>query len=750
MSPQSRIRPPRFFWQGSLIVLPVVLLAGLGLVSLRQDRRLAEQDARQRAQEIVQQLSSSLASGVATRLVRFDAWVRYWDTVRTQWLPAWPGSPTAQLWAAEQTNFDRWQTEWAATYPNLKADDVLFRPVQIPETGECTWPRDWLAAPSPPGWFSRLDTEQGKAWQAARALETNPQAKHETAEAWRKFLELTPGAEAQANAEFALLRLTCETNSVAETIERLCGFGRKYGLIRTESGLPLSAVSLALAVRRSGESSLNEVLFESLRHQLSAAPSLLCAYFIAELERRAQTAPAPVPRAVRALAEQWQYQERLRALIRQLRERVTIQGFVATNLWLDTPAGRWLAMLNPNSPDSGGNTPEQPVTMTNQLSSVRFYPKAVLQRAFEEGLREVGAVYPSYFGLRLELEREGLPVASFSPHIGSAALLATASGVLNATSSPRVNDSKGAEALRAGPEIESFPGRPRFTLGIYLVDPQALYARQRQRTLWFGAFILAVAGVAVIGFVQGRRAFLREHQLNELKTNFVSSVSHELRAPIASVRLMAESLARGTVRDAPKQREYFHFIVQECRRLSTLIGNVLDFSRIEQGRKQYEFEPIDVPALVRETLKLMEPCAVERDVHLSMDDSDPAPQTSDPQPLLDGRALQQALVNLLDNALKHSPKGSTVTVGLRLTTARAVVWVEDHGPGIPPSEHERIFERFYRLGSELRRETQGVGIGLSIVKHIVEAHHGRITVESELGKGSRFTLDLPINLAAPE
>jgi signal transduction histidine kinase len=114
---------------------------------------------------------------------------------------------------------------------------------------------------------------------------------------------------------------------------------------------------------------------------------------------------------------------------------------------------------------------------------------------------------------------------------------------------------------------------------------------------------------------------------------------------------------------------------------------------------------------------------------------------------VDGQAIQQALINLLDNAIKHSPSGSEVLVALSLNSESSTLnlAVADHGPGIPVVEQEKIFERFYRHGSELRRETPGVGIGLSIVKHVVEAHGGKVSVESEVGKGSRFIMELPLN-----
>jgi signal transduction histidine kinase len=296
-----------------------------------------------------------------------------------------------------------------------------------------------------------------------------------------------------------------------------------------------------------------------------------------------------------------------------------------------------------------------------------------------------------------------------------------------------------------------------------LARPDLLFAAQNTRSFWFGAVILAATGAAVAGLLASHRAFRRQLRLSELKTNFVSSVSHELRAPLASVRLMAEGLDRGRVTEPGKQREYFRFIVQECRRLSSLIENVLDFARIEQGRKQYEFEPTDVARWIRETLQLMEPAASEQGVRLAadLDAGDMNSDANDPVPVLDGRAMQQALINLIDNAIKHSTPGGVVTVGCRIVSARSLaaddpdtagangvpgklrLWVEDQGEGIPAGEQERIFERFHRVGQELRRKTRGVGIGLSIVKHVVEAHGGRVTVRSAPGQGSRFTIEIP-------
>ena len=258
---------------------------------------------------------------------------------------------------------------------------------------------------------------------------------------------------------------------------------------------------------------------------------------------------------------------------------------------------------------------------------------------------------------------------------------------------------------------------------------------QQRWSIW----LLTIAGILpMLGLLMIHRTLRRERQLNEMKSQFVASVSHELRAPVASIRLMADALEAEKV--APETAKEFHrLIAREGARLSTLVGNVLDHARIEQGRRVWKMEPCDLESLVADTLRVMGPLAREKNITLR--------STLSPlEAAVDAGAIQQALVNLLDNAIKFSPAGSTVETVLSIDEERRTwrIAVRDEGPGIAKAEQARIFERFYRPGDELRRETQGTGIGLSLVKAIAEAHSGSVTVESEPGQGSTFTLIFPL------
>ena len=266
---------------------------------------------------------------------------------------------------------------------------------------------------------------------------------------------------------------------------------------------------------------------------------------------------------------------------------------------------------------------------------------------------------------------------------------------------------------------------------------EALLASWEKQRFWLVALILGAGLAGLLSLWFARRAVVQQMALNRLKSNFVSSVSHELRSPVASIRLMAEQLTEPASED--RRLRYAEFIEQESLRLSNLVENVLDFSRIEDGRKTYQFEPVDLNDLVSESAFLMEPHAAKAEVRILTETA--------PRPVLTSAArsdLLQALINLIDNALKFSPMDGTVQVGCTRKNGACEISVCDEGPGIPRSEQQHIFERFYRVGSEERRRTQGVGIGLSIVQHVVDAHQGAVRVESEVGKGCRFVMTLPV------
>jgi signal transduction histidine kinase len=282
--------------------------------------------------------------------------------------------------------------------------------------------------------------------------------------------------------------------------------------------------------------------------------------------------------------------------------------------------------------------------------------------------------------------------------------------------------------------------RSPFEITSKITDNDAIladYHKQRTRHL----LLIGLSSIiAVIGWLALCRSHRRQIEISEMKSNFVASVSHELRAPVASICLLAERLRKGKVKDDAKRDEYYHFIEGESQRLSTLVENVLDFSHIEKGIKQYHLAETDLADLTRAAATTMQHRAAENEIEILTSIPDEEISTQ-----VDAHEIHSALVNLLDNAIKFSSKGNPVTIGLDLKSGESQVklWVRDKGPGIPVAERGKIFERFYRSGSELTRKTQGAGIGLSIVQHIVTGHGGEFTVECPEEGGSLFTITLP-------
>jgi signal transduction histidine kinase len=234
----------------------------------------------------------------------------------------------------------------------------------------------------------------------------------------------------------------------------------------------------------------------------------------------------------------------------------------------------------------------------------------------------------------------------------------------------------------------------------------------------------------------------KEMSLARLKSDFVSNVSHELRTPLALIRLYAETLEMGRLNSQQKHQEYYQIIRKESERLSALINNILDFSRIEAGRKEYDFRETDLRELVRTTLDSYR-YQIEEQGFIFEEKIESVPPLR-----VDREAMARSLVNLVNNALKYSADKKYLEVNLYRENGLVNLEVIDHGIGIPRQEQNKIFEKFYRVGDPLVHNTRGSGLGLSLVRHIVQAHGGQVSVDSIPGQGSKFTIVLPVNIAA--
>jgi len=255
----------------------------------------------------------------------------------------------------------------------------------------------------------------------------------------------------------------------------------------------------------------------------------------------------------------------------------------------------------------------------------------------------------------------------------------------------------------------------------------------------------ALSAMLLCGLMLALRYASREMKLSQMKNEFVSNVSHELRTPLASIRVFGELLRLGRFGGVDKAREYGDFIETESRRLTQLINNILDFASIESGRKTYRFERSDLREVVEATLRTFELRLRKEGFRLHLKGID-APL---PTVVVDAGALGQSLSNLLDNAVKYSRDARDIDVSLRRDGDFVVISVRDHGIGIPRGEQRKIFDRFHRVSTGLVHDVKGSGLGLAIVRHIVEAHHGKVTVESRPDEGSTFSIHLPIEVTEP-
>jgi two-component system phosphate regulon sensor histidine kinase PhoR len=278
----------------------------------------------------------------------------------------------------------------------------------------------------------------------------------------------------------------------------------------------------------------------------------------------------------------------------------------------------------------------------------------------------------------------------------------------------------------------------RWRLQVAPLHAPELEARARQKKLSDAILIGLALGVIVLGMTFYLYAVAKERKLSRLRSEFVSNVTHELKTPLSLIKMFAELLVMRKPTDDRRRQEYCEIIFRESDRLSALIDTVLDFSRLERGKQVYEKEQLVVGEVVQEAVEIVR-------LRLERDTPTVRVQLNEPLPLVwaDHQALNLAVINLLDNALKYAEGTAEIRVLVEAKGRMVHISVEDDGPGIPPEELRRVFERFYRGKAAAQAHQRGSGIGLSIVQAVADGHGGRVWVESRTVRGSRFIIALP-------
>jgi len=353
------------------------------------------------------------------------------------------------------------------------------------------------------------------------------------------------------------------------------------------------------------------------------------------------------------------------------------------------------------------------------------------------------------FGAQLALSRlvEGLSagIRQIEPALGEEICVA----LLDDMAKPVALSHPGFQAVWKRPFVATEIGEalPHWEVAVYLLNPAKLSQSARLVKLTLGLLI----GVLLLAIGIGSWLIVadlnRQLTLARQKTDFVSSVSHELKTPLTSIRMFAELLAEGRVTDRAKQRSYLGIITAETARLTRLINNVLDFARMERGEKNYQFQECDLVEMLRETAETYRPHLEANDFRFECE----LPDT--PMPVNGDRdALAQVVVNLLSNAEKYSDSRKEITLRLKRGNGPlpcVEVSVLDRGLGVPTGSAERIFEQFYRAHDSLGNGIQGSGLGLTLARQIARAHGGEVLYEPRAGGGSCFTLRLPVSAPSP-
>jgi two-component system phosphate regulon sensor histidine kinase PhoR len=278
---------------------------------------------------------------------------------------------------------------------------------------------------------------------------------------------------------------------------------------------------------------------------------------------------------------------------------------------------------------------------------------------------------------------------------------------------------------------------PNYKVGISLVG-STIEDLVKERVVTNIILISLLTLVLIVGVYIVYRNVKREVEIAQIKSDFVSNVSHELRTPLSLISMFAETLEMGRTKTEEKKKEYYSIISREANRLGRIVNTILNFSKMEAGKRKYYFEEKDLNTVIEKIFENysfhLKNKGFKFDFH---------PRENLPAIIIDEEAVSEAVINLIDNAVKYSPDKKQIEIKTGLDSAFEFVEVADKGIGISHEDQRKIFDKFFRVSSALVHDTKGTGLGLSIVKHVMDAHGGKVTLNSKAGAGSSFKLLFP-------
>jgi signal transduction histidine kinase len=277
-----------------------------------------------------------------------------------------------------------------------------------------------------------------------------------------------------------------------------------------------------------------------------------------------------------------------------------------------------------------------------------------------------------------------------------------------------------------------------WTVQVFLLDEETLALGVREQ---FSSYLVIVAGAVVfIITIAGSAAWTvsRQIELRELRSTAVATVAHELRTPLASMRMLVDTLREGRVRDETRRSEYLDLIASECARLSRLAEDFLTFSRLDRGKQQLQLAPVAPRVVVEQAVAPLRPRLSAPGCSFALDVPGDLPPVR-----ADRDALASILTNLLDNALKYTRDEKCISLWVRSAKDTVVFAVTDNGIGLDRTQARRVFKPFHQVDDRLARQGEGAGLGLAIVAKLVALHHGKIRVDSEPGQGTTFSIRIP-------